>query len=166
MNLTTNNGIQFVTFKLNGSKGSVLHNTSNLKGGIIVRKEEFLNVVSSLGLDKSQYCIIASGVMLMYGLREEVDDIDIKVTPQLFQRLLDEYHMKQSERYDYVYELTDNIDVNCRDFNPNDIKYVDGYPVEKLEKQLAWKLANNRPKDLADIQKIQTYLKKHEEEVR
>lgn len=125
-----------------------------------MKKREFLEIIDTLQFDKSQYCIIASGVMLMHDLREEVDDVDLKVSPTLFQKLLEQYHMPQSQRYDYVYELSDSIDVNCRDFNPADIEWVDGYPVEKLEKQLAWKLANHRSKDEADIQKIQEYLKK------
>ena len=123
-----------------------------------MNKVQYLEIVDKLNWDKSQYCIIASGVMLMHGLREEVDDVDLKVSPALFQKLLYQYHMPQSSRYDYVYELADNIDVNCRDFNSDDIEWVDGYPVEKLEKQLAWKLANNRPKDAEDIRKIQEYL--------
>ena len=123
-----------------------------------MNKEQYLGIVDKLNWDKSQYCIIASGVMLMHGLREEVDDVDLKVSPALFQKLFYQYHMPQSSRYDYVYELADNIDVNCRDFNSDDIEWVDGYPVEKLEKQLAWKLANNRPKDAEDIRKIQEYL--------
>ena len=124
-----------------------------------MKLEHFLRTIDELNLDKTKYCIIASGVMLMYGLREEVDDVDIKVSTDLFEELMDKYHMKQSNRYDYVYELNDNIDVNCRDFNPNDITIVNGYPVEKLEKQLAWKLENNRPKDRQHIIKIQDYLK-------
>jgi len=123
-----------------------------------MNKEQYLGIVDKLNWDKSQYCIIASGVMLMHGLREEVDDVDLKVSPALFQKLFYQYHMPQSGRYDYVYELADNIDVNCRDFNSDDIEWVDGYPVEKLEKQLAWKLANNRSKDAEDIRKIQEYL--------
>ena len=116
-----------------------------------MKKKEFLKVVDSLGLDKTSYCIIASGVMLMYGLRDECTDVDLKVSKELFQKMLKIYHMKKSDRYDYVYELSDIIDVNCRNFNPNEITFVDGYPVESLELQLKWKEENNRLKDQEDI---------------
>lgn len=125
-----------------------------------MKKKEFLKVVDSLGLDKTSYCIIASGVMLMYGLRDECTDVDLKVSKELFQKMLKIYHMKKSDRYDYVYELSDIIDVNCRNFNPNEITFVDGYPVESLELQLKWKEENNRLKDQEDIQKIKEYLKR------
>lgn len=125
-----------------------------------MRKEEFLKTIDDLNLDKSSYCIIASGVMLMYGLRDECSDIDLRVSKDLFEILLKKYSMKQSSRYDYVYELGDSIDVNCRDFNPDATSFIDGYPVESLELQLKWKEENNRPKDQEDIRLIKEYLKR------
>ncbi len=123
-----------------------------------MNKDEYLRKLDELNLDKNSYCIIASGAMLMHNLRDNCNDIDIKVTEELFQKLLDKYNMKQSDRYDYVYELGD-IDVNCRNFDRNNIEFVDGYPVEKLELQLNWMLKNNRPKDQEKIKTLQEYLK-------
>ena len=45
-----------------------------------MNKEEYLKKLDSLNLDKNSYCIIASGSMLMYGLRDICNDIDIRVT--------------------------------------------------------------------------------------
>lgn len=121
-------------------------------------KIEFLKKLDSLNLDKNSYCIIASGSMLMHNLKDNCNDIDIRVTKELFQELLDKYHMKQSSRYDYVYELNDEIDVNCKNFNKKNIEIVDGYPVESLEVQLNWMIENNRPKDQEKIKIIKDYL--------
>ena len=123
-----------------------------------MQKAEFLKELNKLNLDKSSYCIIASGSMLMYGLCEECNDIDIRTTKELFNSLNEKYHMKQSDRYDYVYELSDKIDVNCKNYDPNMIEYVDGYPVEKLEVNLKWMKENNRPKDQEKIRKIEEFL--------
>ncbi len=125
-----------------------------------MNKREYLQKLDSLNLDKNSYCIIASGAMLMHGLRDDCTDIDIRVTKELFQELLDKYHMQQSSRYDYVYELSDEIDVNCKNYNPDNIEFVDGYPVESLELQLNWMLENNRPKDQEKIEILKRYLKK------
>ena len=126
-----------------------------------MNKTEYLSILDSLDLDKSSYCIIASGAMLMHGLRDSCEDVDIKVTEKLFQELLIKYNMKQSSRYDYVYELNDKIDVNCKNYDPNNIEFIDGYPVEKLEIQLSWMLENNRPKDQDKIRVIKEYLDKN-----
>jgi len=123
-----------------------------------MNKKEYLKKLDRLNLDKSSYCIIASGSMLMHDLCDNCADVDIKVTKELFQELLDKYHMKQSSRYDYVYELLGEIDVNCKNFDPKNIEFVDGYPVEKLEVQLNWMVENNRPKDQEKIEIIRTYL--------
>ena len=120
---------------------------------------EYLKKLDELNLDKNNYCIIASGAMLMHNLRDNCNDIDIRVSKELFQELLDKYNMKQSDRYDYVYELGDIIDVTCRNFDKDNIEFVDDYPVEKLEIQLNWMLENNRPKDQAKIKILQEYLK-------
>ena len=120
---------------------------------------EYLKKLDELNLDKNNYCIIASGSMLMHNLRDNCNDIDIRVSKELFQELLDKYNMKQSDRYDYVYELGDIIDVTCRNFDKDNIEFVDGYPVEKLELQLNWMLENNRPKDQEKIKILQEYLK-------
>ena len=120
---------------------------------------EYLKKLDELNLDKNNYCIIASGAMLMHNLRDNCNDIDIRVSKELFQELLDKYNMKQSDRYDYVYELGDIIDVTCRNFDKDNIEFVDGYPVEKLELQLNWMLENNRPKDQEKIKILQEYLK-------
>ena len=120
---------------------------------------EYLKKLDELNLDKNSYCIISSGSMLMHNLRDNCNDIDIRVSKELFQELFDKYNMKQSDRYDYVYELGDIIDVTCRNFDKDNIEFVDGYPVEKLEIQLNWMLENNRPKDQEKIKILQEYLK-------
>ena len=123
-----------------------------------MNKEEYLKKLDSLNLDKNNYCIIASGSMLMHGLRDICNDIDIRVTKELFDELLIKYNMKVSSRYDYVYELNDEIDVNCKNFDRNNIEFVDGYPVESLEVQLKWMKDNKRDKDIDKIRIIEEYL--------
>ena len=123
-----------------------------------MNKEEYLKIVDSLNLNKDEYCIIASGSLLMHDLTDYCNDVDLKVSKELFDELMNKYHMKQSDRYDYVYELSDNIDVNCKNFNKDNIEIVDDYPVEKLEINLEWMIANNRDKDKEKIRIIKEYL--------
>ncbi len=125
-----------------------------------MKKAEYLEKLNKLHLDKNSYCIIASGSLLMNNLCDECADIDIKTTKEIFDELKEKYNMKQSTRYDYVYELNDYIDVNCKNFNHDNIEFIDGYPVEKLEVNLKWMLENNRPKDKEKIIKIQEFLKR------
>lgn len=123
-----------------------------------MKKEEFLERLNELGLDRSRFCIISGGAMLMYGLREEASDIDIKMGRQYFEEVRKGSLIKKSSKFDYVYELFDDVDVAVQEFDLRDVVMIDGYLVESLERQLAWKLKNGRVKDQPEIEKIQRYL--------
>ncbi len=125
-----------------------------------MNKKEFIKKVYSLNLDKNRYCIISGGVMLLYNLKPTTEDIDIKVRPDYFEELKSKYVFKKSTKYDYLYELNDKTEVAVLDYDNNDIRTVDGYPVESLELQLKWMLEQNRPKDQEKIKIIEDYLDK------
>ena len=125
-----------------------------------MKKNEFLNKLDELGLDKDKYCIIAGGVMLMHGLKNDTDDIDVRVLPSYFEELKSRFEFRKSSKYLYLYELGDNIEVAVVDFDKNDIDYIDGYPVLSLELELAWKIDNNRDKDREAIREIKEYLER------
>ena len=103
-----------------------------------MKRREYLRKLDELGLDKDKYCIIAGGVMLMHGLKDDTDDIDIRVLPSYFEELKSKFEFKKSSKYSYLYELGDNIEVAAVEFSGNDVDYIDGYPVLSLELELAW----------------------------
>lgn len=128
-----------------------------------MNKQEFLNKLDSLNLDKERYCIIAGGSMLLYGLRESTSDIDIRVDEDYFEQLKQRFEFKKSLKMANLYELTDDIEFKVQDFDKKNIKFVNGYPVESLELQLKWMLEHNRPKDQEKIIIIKDYLDKRKE---
>lgn len=124
-----------------------------------MNKKEFIKKLNSLNLDKSCYRIISGGVMLLYGLKDSTADIDIKVKPDYFEKLQKIFSFKKSSKYPNLYEISDDIEVKVQDFDNDNTKIVDGYPVESLELTLQWMLEQNRPKDQEKIKIIQEYLK-------
>lgn len=124
-----------------------------------MNKQEYLEKLNELNFDKNKYCIISGGTMIMYGLRENTSDIDIKVLPEYFNEISLKYHLKNSKKYSYLFELSDDIEVAVKEFDSNDVVWIDGYPVESIQKQLEWKKQNNREKDINDIKLIEKYLK-------
>ena len=123
-----------------------------------MNKEEYINKLNTLGLDKNRYCIISGGVMLLYGLKATTEDIDIKIRPDYFEELKEKYKFKKSPKYEYLYELDDSTEVAVLDYSDEDVRLVDGYPVESLELQLKWMIEQNRPKDQEKIKIIKNYL--------
>ena len=124
-----------------------------------MNKREYINKLDELNLDKKRYCVISGGTMLLYGLKESTEDVDIKIRPDYFEELKTKYNFKKSPKYPYLYELDENTEVAVLDYSDEDVRYVDGYPVESLELQLKWMLEQNRPKDVEKIKVIKKYLK-------
>ena len=124
-----------------------------------MNKVEYLQELDKLGLDKSRYCIIAGGVMLLHGLKDSTEDIDIKVQPDYFEELKSRFTFTKSPKpYPDLYVLSDTVEVAAREFDT--VEMVDGYPTEPLTEVLAWMKEHKRPKDLEKIKIIENYLKK------
>ena len=123
-------------------------------------KKEYFEKLDALRLNKTKYCILSGGAMMMHGLKEKTADIDIKVLPEYFEELKQHFRFKKSPKLDYLWELGDEIEVAVQEFGPEDVEVVDGYPVIKLEIELEWKVAHNRPKDQESIRILKKYLNK------
>ncbi|MCR5572324.1 MAG: hypothetical protein K6F57_00930 [Candidatus Saccharibacteria bacterium] len=123
-----------------------------------MNKEEYKKKLDALGLDKNRYCVISGGTMLLYGLKETTEDVDIKVRPDYFEELKAKFKFKKSPKYSYLWELDDETEVAVLDYDDSDVVMVDGYPAESLELQLKWMLEHNRLKDQKKIRTIRDYL--------
>ena len=124
-----------------------------------MNREEYKRKLDSLNLDKNRYCIISGGIMLLYGLKDTTEDVDIKVKPDYFEELKERFNVKKSPKYPYLYELDEETEVAVLDYDDSEVEIVDGYPVMNLELQLNWMIENKRPKDQEKIKIVKEYLK-------
>ena len=121
---------------------------------------EYIKRLEEFGFPSSEYIILSGGSMLLRGLREETADFDLSVSKALAEKL----SLKSCPRddkgcyvpYDNV-QMTDNLD--GRDFD-----IIDGFKCETLESILEFKRRLLRPKDLRDIEVIESVLKKEREQ--
>ena len=63
-----------------------------------MNKEELLSLLDTLNLPKTEYYILSSGSMLLYGLRERANDLDLCVSNELFEQLKEKYNLKDWRR--------------------------------------------------------------------
>ena len=84
-----------------------------------MKKQEYLDRLEKLKLDKNRYCVISGGVLLVYGLKDTTSDIDIKIRPDYFEELKSIINFKKSPKieYDDLYEIDDDIEVAVRDYD-------------------------------------------------
>lgn len=124
-----------------------------------MNKVELIKLIEDLNLDKDEYYILGSGSLVMHGIREVANDLDLCVTEETFEILKTKFNIDLSSKNECgFYFLNDVIEVvisNKEDFNRN---FIEGYPVEKLEKILEFKKNRNKEKDKFDIIKIEEYL--------
>lgn len=125
-----------------------------------MNKKEYLKKLEELNFDKNYYSIISGGLMLIHGLKEKTNDIDIQMLPEYFDSIKDNLDIKKSSKYDYLYELGEDVEIAVKNYSKDDIEFIDGYPALKLEKELEWKIEHNRVKDKEAIKIIKEYLNK------
>jgi hypothetical protein len=125
--------------------------------------------VKGLHFPQGHYIIVGSGIMIALGLKEIAHDIDIVVTPELFQSCIQQGWEqwirpdgKPGLRKDHI-ELY--LDVNCGSYQPtfqelvaegkiiNDILFISPETLIKFKKEY------KREKDFQDIALIETHLK-------
>ena len=94
----------------------------------------------------------------MYGLKNDTEDIDLKIKPELFNKLKERYNLVKSTKMENLYEFSNNIELKVEEFDLNDIEVIDGFNVLKLEIQRKWIIENKREKDKEKLKLIDEYL--------
>ena len=124
-----------------------------------MNKKELLKLLDSLNLPKTEYYILSSGSMLLYGLRDIANDLDLCVSNELFKHLKEKYNLNENNKNDSgFYKISEDIEIIPNDKKNFKMDYINGYPVENLKTILEFKEKRNLPKDKKDIENIKKYL--------
>ncbi len=129
---------------------------------------DLLGQLDELNLPTDQYAIFGSGPLAIRGIRK-TDDIDILVTPSIFEKLEKQYPTKI---------LNGNTLVEIGDIEAmitwpgtsskkvqkmiKQSEMIQGHPYVKLKHLIDSKKKMARPKDLKDIQLVKQYLSEKE----
>ncbi len=89
-----------------------------------MNKEELLKLLDNLELPKTEYYILSSGSMLLYGIREIAVDLDLCVSNELFKHLKKNYNLKESDKNECGFKR--NAAKNQKDIQ-NIKKYINEY---------------------------------------
>lgn len=126
---------------------------------------KYTSWLSATGYTSDECHVSHGGSMLMMGLREETDDIDVTVTQAIWDDLIDKgYTVKVLPANGLCTEVsiisvTENIDVHVLDWDWDGRLVLDaGIWYRDAETTLEDKIKLSREKDMADIQKLKEYL--------
>jgi hypothetical protein len=130
-------------------------------------RTEIISTVKELGLPSGSYVVFGSCPLAVAGIRE-AGDIDMLVSDELLERFrkkgwkLVDKGVNDKPLTHGVFEAHNNWDFSP--YSPT-LKHllktatvVQGVPIASLEEVRKWKAASGRPKDLTDMQLIDTYL--------
>lgn len=139
-----------------------------------MKKQDMLERIRALGLPPGQFVVFGSGPLCVRNLRE-CEDIDLVVTPPLFQALKRRWGAEtlvreDGTRYEKVVCAEQHVELGIEwDYRPLFQRTLDqlighgdifhGIAFASLVDVLLWKQALRRPKDLEDIALIRAYLK-------
>jgi hypothetical protein len=122
--------------------------------------------VKRLDLPLGKYVVIGSGILEALGIRS-AKDIDIAVTPDLYQALRATGAWSEEERYGKIFLGKDDVDINPRlswaDYPTSteeaivSATIIGGIPFMNLDELKRFKLALGKEKDKADVALIEEY---------
>lgn len=127
-----------------------------------MNKQEVVKLLKKLNLPISDYYVLSSGCLVLYGVRNIANDLDLCVKPELFEKLRVKYNLKEEDKNECgFYHINDLVEVVVSGKYPFEFDVVEGYQVQKLEQILNSKINSDKPKDKADVENILNYLKKN-----
>ena len=126
------------------------------------QKRNIIDLVKVLNLPQNQYVVVGGSLLVVLGLLEWDDDIDIAVSPEVFRYLKKQgwrqakWHGKELLRKD-VYEVGVSFGQWSLKQLLSDAHWLDGVPFISLDKLKQWKTEVGREKDLRHVRLIEQY---------
>lgn len=123
-----------------------------------MNKEEIISILKKYNFDSSQYIIISGAAMVIHGVKSTTNDIDIAVTYEYFEYLLNNYkcEFEKINPYGHKIYFIDNIINFGVDYYTKPI-YIDGLPVQTIDDIIKLKESLGRDKDKKDIKLLRCY---------
>lgn len=120
-----------------------------------MNKEEILEKLNNLDLDKDKYLILSEASLVLQGLLDSTPNIDLSCEDEYYKEInLD----TKLGAFGIEVKYLDNIEISYNLYYPKDFTIVDGYKCINLERCLDIKKRLNRKKDKKLIEKLDLYL--------
>ena len=122
-----------------------------------MNKEELIELIKSLKIDKNEYWILSSGALVIRGIYQDAGDLDIAVTEKGLEELKNNYELKKKDNGWYI--VNDKIECVVDTKESCKIEKYEDYNLQSIEKYYEFLKASKREKDKARIPLIEKYIK-------
>ena len=133
----------------------------------MLNREKILLLLDKLNLPKDKYALGTSGSLVLFGVKDEANDLDIDCDSVLYDSFLEKgykeriYYPKEGHTA-HIIDLSEEIQlIRKAELNRLDIVEIDGVSVYTVEAVRRFKEFLGREKDLRVIELIDKYLGEH-----
>ena len=122
-----------------------------------MNKEELIELIESLKIDKDEFWILSSGALVLRGLFPDAGDLDIAVTEKGLEQLATNYDLKKKSEGWYI--VNDKVECIVDTKEDWKIEKYGEYNLQSLEKYYDFLKHSNREKDKARMIIIEEYMR-------
>ena len=124
-----------------------------------MKKVELLNLLKELNFPKDEYYVLSGASLVLRGIREEANDLDLCISEELFKQIKDKYNLTEEKKNECgFYKINDNLEIVVDKKDDFKMEIGEKYNLEDLQTILDFKIERNKPKDKEDIENIKKYL--------
>ena len=121
-----------------------------------MNREEIINILKKYSFDIKRYIVISGTAMVLHGLKDETNDIDLSVTPDYEEELLEDYlavleHTNPNGSHAYM--INGIINFGSEYYTENR-EFIGEIPVQTIKNIIELKKKLNRDKDKKDLELI------------
>ena len=124
-----------------------------------MKKIELLNLLKELNFPKDEYYVLSGASLVLRGIKEEANDLDLCISAKLFNQIKDKFNLTDARKNECgFYKINDNLEIVVDKKEDFKMEIGEKYNLEDLQTILDFKLKRNKPKDKDDIENIKKYL--------
>ncbi|MBR3897956.1 MAG: hypothetical protein IKJ43_01600 [Bacilli bacterium] len=123
-----------------------------------MNKTELMDLINDLKINKNEFWILSSGALVIRGILEKANDLDIAVTENGLKELKENYNIKSIGNNKYI--ITDNIECVLETKKPWKIEKYENFYIQSIEGYYEFIKNSSREKDKQRIPLIEKYIKR------
>ena len=124
-----------------------------------MKKIELLNLLEQLNFPKDEYYVLSGASLVLRGIKEEANDLDLCISEELFRQIKEKYNLTEEKKNECgFYKINDNLEIVVDKKEDFKMEIGEKYNLEDLQTILDFKIKRNLPKDKKDIDNIKKYL--------
>lgn len=126
-----------------------------------MNKNELLELMQSLKIDKEEFWVLSSGALVLRGVLDDAGDLDIAVTNKGLEQLNANYELKEKGNGWFI--VSDKVECVC-DGEKENLKFMPeklecGFYVQNIFEYYEYLKNSKREKDIKRIPIVENYIK-------